>query len=209
MNDIKRGNSIPRFRRRQKAVLLFIITSLFGAPALFSLPYGHMWPGDDAGSPYIGPVMGVSWTNDEPGSWIGVRAGWEFDRTVAIGLTGNWMMTRLPQEDGNDADYGYGGVEFRTFIAGADPVSVAFDITIGAGTVGSGAHVMGHYDNDGESDGFLVVEPELHAIFRVNEYVRIELGAGYLFTNGADLAGLSDSDLSGPKTTLAMSFGRW
>ncbi len=206
-------NQYGKFRATSHRAALFalILTTMIGAPTVFSLPFGHMGLANHRSTGYIGPSIGMSPVESGPATWVGLRGGWEFDHAVAVGVTGNWLLSNIEEETGNSANLGYGGIEFRTFLLSQAPVSLAFDLTIGAGSVGSGVHFMGggHHDSDEESDGFFVVEPELQLVFRANRFVRLELGAGYFITSGVDVPGINDGDLSGPKATLSMSFGDW
>lgn len=203
--------------RRHRRLIAIVCVSVAGIAAgspLFALPFGHMaWDGGGGHltTGYIGPTVGLSPIDEAPAPWIGLRLGMEFDSAVAVGVVGNRLLTPVDQSDGETATIRYGGAEFRTFLLNGGPLSLTLDLVVGAGAAGSDVHFMGggDHDSDEQRDTFLVVEPDIGFLVRVNRYARMELGFGYLFPSGVDLPGITDAKIGGPRASLSMSFGSW
>ena len=193
-----------------------IVFAIAGMIALFSgsvvaMPFMGMMGG--TGSGYVGPAFKLSGVQGEPGLWAGLRGGWSFEQAFSVGLAGYWLLRDVEQPNYNDANLGYGGVEFQAFITQESPVRIAIQTLIGAGTVGDGFHFGGHdfnsHDTDEDSDNFLVVEPGIALQMPLNRYVHWEIGASYLMISGLKFGNISGHDLGGFTGTLTLSLGGW
>jgi hypothetical protein len=159
-----------------------------------------------------GPVVLVSTVRDRAALLVGGRGGWLIDGRFTIGGGGFGLANRIPapaevQGAGErlDLELGYGGGWLEYTFRPVRLVHVSVGALVGGGGVSLRFHRGGSEGSD--TDAFFVVEPTVMAELNLARPVRAIVGVSYRVIAGADMPGLSYSDLSGPSAVFAVKFG--
>jgi hypothetical protein len=161
-----------------------------------------------------GPVLHVSTVRDRAAILVGGRGGWLIDGRFTIGGGGFGLTNsirapdaaQVPGQEPLDLRMGYGGGWLEYTFAPLKLVHLSAGVLIGGGEVSLAFRHGGAY---GRNDGFFVAEPTLVAELNLAKHVRVDVGAAYRWIAGADLPGLSVSDVSGPSGVLVFKFGKF
>jgi hypothetical protein len=171
---------------------------------------------------YGGPVLKTGSIRDQTALLVGGYGGWFINHTFMIGGGGYGLVNDISAAGEAkkingytpSVGFGYGGLVLEFTGNSNSLVHYTVHTLIGAGGAG---HYLRNFDADTAGDKTLREEwtgcfvSELGAAVELNvaSFFRLALGAGYLFVNGVDLPGLSDSDLSSPTGFLMLKFGKF
>jgi hypothetical protein len=150
----------------------------------------------------------------------GGGAGWQIDRSLALGAYGYGLINRVKGEPGpgvaSQMALGYAGVDTRYILDGDRPYHVAFSVLLGGGIVSylegdwrrasEGSRVKEVPDASGH-DFVLIVEPGVDLEANVGSDVRVTLGSSFRYISDVGLPGLSSSRLSGLSTRIGLRLG--
>jgi len=165
---------------------------------------------------YGGPVIATTQIgpNSDTAVLVGGHGGWLINHQFIIGGGGygvvntidvDWQETPVPMQ----MQLGYGGI-YLGYIRNPNTLThFMVDALIGWG--GAGIHDK-DWENTEEddmyaSDAFFVLEPGVHLELNVTDFFRVMVGATYRHIEGADVAGLTDENLSGLSGKLTFKFG--
>lgn len=161
-----------------------------------------------------GPVVQLSTVRDRAAVFVGGRGGWLLDGKLTIGGGGFGLANRIPappaaQKPGEELDLemGYGGGWLEYTFAPVRLVHVSVGALVGGGGLSLAWRHGGSYGS--RSDSFFVTEPAVVAELNLARSIRLDLGAAYRWIVGADMVGLSRSDVSGFSLVAAVKFGRF
>ncbi len=166
--------------------------------------------------------MKVTDFNEEVALFLGGHGGVILNKHFMFGGGGYGLSTD------NDFDFtdesgtteklnlygGYGGLILGYVIAPKEVIHISFPVLIGAGGVEVTDDSRPRVDDQRatiERSAFFVVEPMVEAEMNVARFLRIAVGGGYRFIQGADLDvnNISDEDLSGWTTGISFKFGKF
>lgn len=160
------------------------------------------------------PVVQISTVRDRTATFVGGRGGWLLDGRLTIGGGGFGLVSRIPappeaRPAGEDLDLqmGYGGGWLEYTLSPLRLLHLSFGALIGGGSVSLTWHDGGSYGSG--SDGFFVAEPVAAAELNLTRFARLDVGVAYRWIVGADMKGLSNSDLAGFSVLAAMKFGKF
>jgi hypothetical protein len=158
------------------------------------------------------PLVMVSTVRDEAAVFVGGRGGWLLDGRFTIGGGGVGLANDIPAPPGAggateqlELEMGYGGLWVEYTFAPLRLLHVSIGTLVGGGGLSLAFRDGGAY-GAGE-DGFFVAEPMVVAELNLATFVRVDLGAAYRWIEGAEMQGLSRSDVSGPSLVAAVKFG--
>lgn len=161
------------------------------------------------------PVVKFSSINNDFGLFVGGRGGWIInfrpDHAFVLGGGGYGLSTDVEVDDlmrlGEPVylTLGYGGVELEYVNRTRELVHFSVYTLIGGG--GADYRNKGQNFEDRNGDSFFVMEPGASALLNVADFFRIGGGVSYRFTNGINLDGVSDLDVSGASAVLTFKFG--
>ncbi|MCP4581220.1 MAG: hypothetical protein GY839_06350 [candidate division Zixibacteria bacterium] len=197
-----------------KSILLVMLVCLVGAPAMAENE--TIFGGPIVNGGYGAPVVKFGQIGDESAVWVGGKGGWLINHTFMIGGGGYG----LANEVGENTDeifwryptrklgIGYGGFIMEYINKPNRLVHFSFETLIGAG----GATYLyrdwdDHWDNNGYTDAFFVLEPGINIMLNFTENIRAGAGISYLYSSGLELYDFDDSDLSGPMGQFVLKFG--
>lgn len=160
------------------------------------------------------PVVHLSTVRDRAAVFVGGRGGWLIDGRFTIGGGGFGLASRIPappavQGPGEDLDLqmGYGGGWLEYTFSPLRLVHVSVGTLVGGGSLSLNWHDGGSYGS--RDDGFFVAEPAALAELNLASFVRANLGLAYRWVVGADMPGVSYSDVAGFSVVAALKFGKF
>jgi hypothetical protein len=161
------------------------------------------------------PVVQVSTVRDRAAVLAGGRGGWLLDGRLTLGGGGMGLATEIPapaaaQVPGErrlDLEMGYGGGWIEYTFSPLRLVHVSVGALVGGGGVSLKFRHGGSYGSG--SDAFFVAEPTVAAELNLARFVRLDLGLAYRWIVGANMPGLSYSDVAGVSGVLALKFGKF
>jgi hypothetical protein len=161
------------------------------------------------------PVMHVSSVRDRAAVLVGGRGGWLLDGRLTLGGGGMGLASEIaapaaaqvPGERRLDLAMGYGGGWIEYTFSPLRLVHVSVGALVGGGGVSLKFRHGGSYGSG--SDGFFVAEPTVAAELNLARLVRLDLGVAYRWIVGADMPGLSSSDVAGVSGVVALKFGKF
>jgi hypothetical protein len=173
-------------------------------------------PIDNGG--FGGPAIQFTPVNDKLGILVGGGGGWIIGHTIVIGGFGYGLANEVPgRQITSDSslllNFGYGGVYLAYIHNSGSLLHFSVNTLIGGGSVDyrrqsdGGNYEFSNNDPNSRSDAFFVLEPGINLELNVAKNFRIALGANYRFISEIDLAGMSNSRLSGPAANLIFKFG--
>jgi hypothetical protein len=150
-------------------------------------------------------VFKFSGVNDQFAGFAGARGGWIINHQFVVGAGGYGLTSNIClDEDGScflrQIEFGYGGFEFEYIGLWNRVAHYSLQLLIGGG--GVTLPLRGF-----PSDAVFVAEPAARLELNVTKWFRLNLGAGYRFVSGLDLASLENSDLSAFSGVLEFKFG--
>jgi hypothetical protein len=174
--------------------------------------------------PAVGGYAGfsVAYTKmlDRDGALLGFEGALLVAHRLSLGLAG-YGFSRSPEGpadwDGTAREFGtgYGGFVGRYAFLTHSPVYLSVGILLGGGA--AVLHESVDFDDsedwdeddheDGQADGFFVVQPELSLHVNLTRWMRLGLTGGYRATSGVSRFGLSERDLNGVVLGGNVQFG--
>lgn len=160
------------------------------------------------------PVVEFSSVRDRAAVFVGGRGGWLLGGRLTLGGGGFGLASRIPappavQRPGQqlDLEMGYGGGWIEYTFSPLRLVHFSVGTLVGGGGVSLKFRDGGSYGSG--SDGFFVTEPAAMAELNLASFVRANFGVAYRWIVGANMEGLSRSDVSGFSVVAALKFGRF
>ena len=170
---------------------------------------------------YGGPFTKYGKILDQDAWFMGARGGWLIDHRFTIGLAGQGLVSRvvhdpwLPPASPSNMEArlftGYGGFLMEPIFFYKSPVHIAMPIVIGAGGATYGiqeGNVWGsevEFPEDGAA--FFVLEPGLEIEISAVRFMRINIGASYLYTSDILLPNVDGGFMRGFRGTFGLKFG--
>ena len=139
------------------------------------------------------------------GLFGGMRAGYNINNNVSIGLIGHGLIpdklggSYINQEGQDELHFGYGGAEVTYKYNLSDRFYLTGMMMIGAGRV--------DYENLGGHDYFFITEPGASIDYNLTNWFGLGLSGGYRFAAGVNYADFSDASFSGWSSNLDFKFG--
>lgn len=182
-----------------------------------------LFSGDVEHGGYGGPVVKMGSVRKEAAVYVGGYGGWFINHTFMIGGGGYGLVNNV--SSAADAPlinnrkpaigFGYGGLVLEYTGNSSSLVHYTIHTLVGAG--GAGYYLWSHnafdynydYNRAQRWDACFAAEVGASVELNVASFFRLGLGGGYLFTNGIDLPGLSDSDFRGPNGHIVLKFGKF
>jgi hypothetical protein len=139
------------------------------------------------------------------GLFGGMRAGYNINNNVSIGLIGHGLIpdklggSYVNQEGEDELHFGYGGLEaiYKYYLS--DRFYLTGIMMIGAGRT--------DYENLGGHDYFFIVEPGASINYRLVDWFGLGLSGSYRFASGVNYADFSNASFSGWASSLDFKFG--
>lgn len=138
------------------------------------------------------------------GLFGGMRAGYNINNSVSIGLVGHGLIpdklggSYINQEGQDELHFGYGGAEVMYKYDLSDRFFLTGMMMIGAGRT--------DYENLGGHDYFFMMEPGASINYRIIDWFGLGLSGGYRIAAGVKYADLSDASFSGWSSSLDFKF---
>jgi hypothetical protein len=159
------------------------------------------------------PVVHVTTIRDRAAVLVGGRGGWLLDGRLTIGGGGFGLASEIAAppaaqvagERQLDLELGYGGAWLEYTFAPLKLLHLSVGALVGGGSVGLKFRHGGSYGSG--NDGFFVMEPVALAELNLASFARLDLGVAYRWIVGADMPGLSYSDVAGFSGLVAVKFG--
>lgn len=154
---------------------------------------------------YVDLVSKAATLNGGWGLFGGMRAGYNINNNISIGLVGHGLIpdklggSYINQDGGDELHFGYGGVEAIYKYNLSDRFYLTGMMMIGAGRA--------DYEDLGGHDYFFMMEPGASINYRIIDWFGVGLSAGYRFAAGVNYADFSDASFSGWTTALDFKFG--
>lgn len=154
---------------------------------------------------YIDLVSKAAALNGSWGLLGGVRAGYNIDENVSVGLIANGLIPvelgdSYINRDGRDTLYfGYGGLEATYKYSLSDRFYLKGMMMIGAGRV--------EYEKLGGNDYFFIMEPGASINYRITDWFGLGYAVNYRFASGVKYADFSNASFSGWSTDISFKFG--
>lgn len=171
---------------------------------------------------YGGPVLKVGSIKNETALLMGGYGGWFINHTFMIGLGGYGLVNNISARDEvakidgrtPSVGFGYGGLMLEFTGNSNSLVHYTVHTLVGAGGAGHylrslNNNAVGNDSLSGDWSGCFTAELGAAVELNIASFFRLELGASYLFANGVELPGLTDSDISGPTGFLMLKFGKF
>ncbi|TVQ66225.1 MAG: hypothetical protein EA360_06240 [Balneolaceae bacterium] len=198
------------------SIAAFFSLILFLSPDLQAQQSETLFSGSVRHGGYGALFHGVTSLNGQATYLKGSKGAWviRFDNGNAlhVGFSGyrsdqnfdvvNW------RESGNEIPElktNYGGFELEYTIRSLDLFHFGFQTLVGSGDV--------RYQNgssfDKKSDNFFVVQPGASLYVNVTSWFRISGSVLYRYASNVNLAGTSDTDLSGLSVAAGLRFGKF
>jgi hypothetical protein len=203
------------------AVLALLVVSSPAAAYGGDAPKGSQEPEPEVLIPHTsrhggwgGPVVQISTLRDRGAVFVGGRGGWLLDGRLTIGGGGFGLANRITAPEGAgrageqlDLQMGYGGGWLEYTFSPLRLLHLSVGTLVGGGELALKFRDGGSYGSG--RDGFFVVEPAAVAELNVAKFVRADLGVAYRWIVGADMPGLSDSDVAGFSLVAVLKFGKF
>ncbi len=163
---------------------------------------------------YGGPEMRFTTIRGDGAVFVGGRGGWVINHAFVIGGAGYGMVTRAAAPDiafpgvRHDMTFGYGGPFIEAIVLPHRVWHVSVASLFGVG----GISYVDNAAQNGitrDSTAVFVWEPSATLEINVFKFMRVDFGASYRLVRGADLPGLTNSDMSGFSGLLAFKFGKF
>jgi len=158
---------------------------------------------------------------DQDAYWFGVRGGWLINHQFTLGLAGNGLTSRVYHNEWlpNNPDpnvnarllTGYGGLMLEPIFFHNELFHIAVPVVIGAGGATYGIEHRNWWteidvpNNVGEA--FFVLEPGIELEINVLRWMRIDIGASYLYTSDVSIPEVDPGFMRGFMGSFALKFG--
>ena len=158
---------------------------------------------------------------DQDAYWFGLRGGWLINHQFTLGIAGHGLTSRvinnewLPDNPDPNVNArlltGYGGLLLEPILFHNELFHVAMPITIGAGGATYGIERRNWWteievpNNVGEA--YFALEPGLELEINVLRFMRINLGASYLYTSDIRIPEVDPAFMRGFMGSFGLKFG--
>lgn len=156
--------------------------------------------------------------------FAGIRGGWLINHRFTLGIAGNGLVSNvqndlwLPEDPEPDLEArlftGYGGLLLEPVLLHKYPFHLAVPVVIGAGGATYGlvdTDYQGccYYNVDFDDRGyaFFVAEPGIELEVSLTRFMRINLGASYLYTSDVNLPDVDPQLMHGFMGSFGLKFG--
>ena len=158
---------------------------------------------------------------DQDAWFVGARGGWLVDHRLTIGVSGQGLVSEVTNDawlpPATPSGYkarlltGYGGFLMEPIIFYRSPVHIAIPIVIGAGGATYGIHQgniwNGDFEFSEEGTAYFVLEPGVEMEINAVRFMRINIGASYLYTSNVNLPNVDDGFMRGFRASFGLKFG--
>jgi hypothetical protein len=154
---------------------------------------------------YADLVSKAASLNGDWGLFGGMRAGYNINKNVSVGLVGHGLIPNklggpyINQKGRDELHLGYGGFEAGYKYNLSDKFYLEGVIMIGAGRV--------DYEVMDGNDYFFVTEPGASVNYRITDYFGLGYAVNYRLASGVHYADFSNASFSGWSTDLSLKFG--
>lgn len=154
---------------------------------------------------YIDLVSKAATLNGSWGLFGGVRAGYNIDENVSVGLIAHGLIpdkiegSYINREGRDELYLGYGGAEAAYKYYLSDRFSLAGLVMIGAGRT--------QYKDLGGNDYFFILEPGASINYKIADWFGIGYSVNYRFASGVKYSDFSNASFSGWSTDISLKFG--
>ena len=158
-----------------------------------------------------GPYVKFTQVNGQFGLLVGGRGAWVINHVFAIGGGGCGLANNVDSGRPDSLlSFGYGGGILEWIIRSDEVLHFTAETLIGGGGIGLFQEDQANSGNrDHHSDGVFVLEGAANLELNVATWFRVAAGVGYRMVSGVEIAGLENSDFSGPAATLMLKFGKF
>jgi len=183
------------------AVFVTLITVQLSAQDIYFSQQGN----NDLNHFYADLIGKTATLNGGWGLFGGMRAGYNINNNVSIGLVGHGLIpdklggSYINQEREDELHFGYGGAEVAYKYNLSDRFYLTGMMMLGAGRA--------DYENLGGHDYLFMMEPGASINYRLSNWFGLGFSAGYRFAAGVKYADLSDASFSGWTTNVDFKFG--
>lgn len=186
--------------------LLIAVFSVLLMVQSFAQDISFKNPGDNNLTRYYIDLIGKTASlNSELGLFGGMRAGFNINRNVSLGLIAHGLIPNklgssyINQEGRDELHLGYGGVEALYKYDLSDKFYLTSMMMIGAGRA--------DYENLGGYDYFFILEPGASINYRLTDWFGLGYSLNYRLASGVNYADFSNASFSGWSMDLAFKFG--
>jgi len=158
---------------------------------------------------------------DQDAWFVGGRGGWLIDHRLTLGISGAGLVSRVTNDDwlpinpNPDIDArlftGYGGLLLEPIIFHKSNFHIAVPITIGAGGATYGLQHSDFWSEpiffEETTEVFFALEPGLELEINVVHFMRINIGASYLYTSDILMPSVDPGFMRGFMGSFAIKFG--
>ncbi len=154
---------------------------------------------------YTDLVGKVATLNGDWGLFGGMRAGYNINKNVSIGLAGYGLIPEqlsdsyINTDERDELHLGYGGAEASYKYDLSDKFSLRGSMLIGAGRV--------DYEKAGGNDYFFIAEPGASVSYKITDWFGVGYSVNYRLASGVKYADFSNASFSGWSMDLGFNFG--
>jgi len=197
---------------KQIALFLILIALVPRASAQDKEKEATLFSGRITFGGYGGPQLKLADFGDKTAVLVGGKGGLILNRALVIGGGGYGLANDIEVTDlvTRRLEFGYGGLYIEYIAMTTKLVHFTVETLIGGGGVDI-ADTLDRFGrlHNGESDSFFALEPGAHAELNIAEFMRLAVGATYLFVDGTELSFLDDDDFSGVNASFVLKFGNF
>ena len=176
---------------------------------------------------YGEPFAGATQLNNDWGVMIGIKGGMNFNRSFGFGPVAK-VNIGLWEFQGNNLNFndsanlelymGSAGIFVEYIIKMESKIHISIPVNIMVGGVTIQEDLNGvrkkkgekEYENEEvESSGLFIVEPEINIDFNVSKFFIPNLKVGYRAVFGSQLVNVTNQDLSGLYLGVGLKFGKF
>ena len=154
---------------------------------------------------YVDLVGKAATLNGNWGLFGGMRAGYNINERISIGLAGYGLIpdnlggSYINQNGHDTLHFGYGGVETTYSYQLSEKFNLGGTMMLGAGRV--------DYENLGGNDYFFIMEPGVALNFIITNWFGLGYSVNYRLSSGVNYADFSNASFSGWSMDLDFNFG--
>ena len=186
--------------------LIFAVFVTFLTVQLSAQDISFTHPGNNILNRYYFDLVGkTAALNGELGLFGGMRAGYNINRNVSLGLIAHGLIpdklgsSYINQDGKDELHLGYGGVEAAYKYDLSDKFYLTGIMMLGAGRA--------DYENLGGNDYFFIMEPGASINYRLTNWFGLGYSLNYRLASGVNYADFSNASFSGWAMDLCFKFG--
>lgn len=156
-----------------------------------------------------GPTFAATQLKNKGAFLVGGEGFWVINKALLVGGGGYAMVNNINASEmvasqNGKVHFGYGGLKVGMLMLSDNAISMSMGALLGAGGLAFNTDLSKLPDSS-----FFVVEPEVNVAVYLIDPVRLYFGAAYRLVSNLDVAGVSNSDLSGLSLRLSVQFGQF